>query len=195
MKNIKKNHEGDCVDFGNYKYAESYSKLASDRIIFFNEPFTKKAAADLTALLLYYDNINNKDIIIYINSSGGDADGLIQIYDVINLIKSDVSTICLGKAYSAGGIILAAGTKGKRKCYANSEIMLHGIQFSFPILGDTSNASKDYYEYITYSNNLVMKILSNHIGISLEKITKDCARDMYFNAEEAKKYGIIDTII
>lgn len=194
MKKINHNFEENEIKVS--KYDNSYIKLANNRIIFLNEVFTKKVAAELTALLLYYDHVNSKeDIILYINSPGGDADGLIQIYDVMQMIKAPVKTICLGKACSAGAVILAAGAKGKRYAMKHSEIMIHGIQFSFPLLGEDIISSKNYYEYVADSNHTVMKILSNHTGYSLDKITEDCKRDVWLNAEESCSYGLVDKIL
>src|ERR1700749_4738426 len=123
--------------FQTSKYFTSYIDLSSDRIIFLNEEFTKDTSSSLTALLINYNNESEtEEITIYINSIGGDAFALTNIYDVIQLIKAPVRTICLGKAYSAGAYLLAAGTKGMRHMMAHSQVMVHGVQCLFPVPGE-----------------------------------------------------------
>ena len=184
-------------DFKSSKYQESYLRLANDRNIFLCEDVTKEVAATISALLIYYDNIDTtKDINIYINSNGGDADSLINMYDIMQVIKSPIKTICIGKAYSAGAVLLAAGTKGKRVAFQNSEVMLHQLQCSFPIIGKTEAASSDIYlKFLNKYNDKILKILSKHTGYSLSKIKTDSARDLFFSAEEALNYNLIDEII
>jgi ATP-dependent Clp protease protease subunit len=129
--------ESELAPLKQSKYDSSYIHLAAERVIFLKEPVTKELASELAALLLYYDNEDQKeDITLYIHSNGGDADGLINIYDVMHMIKAPIQTICLGKAYSAAAVMLAAGSKGKRYAFKNSKIMIHGVQFSFPIPGE-----------------------------------------------------------
>jgi len=177
-------------------YVETYIKLAKDRIIFLNEDVTKQAAANLSALLLYYDNENSDESIsIYIHCSGGDAAGLVNIYDVMQMIKSPIKTICIGKCYSAGAIILAAGNVGERYAFKHSKIMIHGVQAGFPILGHDITNSKSYYDFLKDSNDKIMKILSDHTGHSLEKIKQDCLRDVWLDAKQALDYGLIDEIL
>jgi len=152
-------------------------------------------AAELSALLLYMDNKSVDDISIYFHCNGGDADSLVQIYDVMQMIRSPVQTICLGKAYSAAAVLLAAGNKGKRFAFKNSKIMVHGIQCIFPIVGHDQVNSKNYLEFLNRSNDNIMKILAHHTGHTLSKIKEDCRRDLYLDAKQALKYGIIDNII
>ena len=177
------------------RYESSYVWLAKNRFIFLKEAITKEVAADLSALLLYYDNEGSGDISLYINSDGGDSDGLSHIYDVFNMIKSPINTICLGKAYSAAAVLLAAGTKGKRYAYKNSKIMIHGVQFIFPIAGDDQVNSKNYFEFVKKNNNSVMKMLSDNTGHTLNKVTEDCKRNLFLDAKQALTYGIIDHVI
>jgi ATP-dependent Clp protease protease subunit len=177
------------------KYESSYVWLAKARIIFLKETITKEVAAELSALLLYYDNESNDDIYLYIHSNGGDVDGLVNIYDVMNIVRSQIHTICLGKAYSAAAVLLAAGTKGKRYAHRNSQIMIHGIQFIFPIAGDDQVDSKNYLEFLKKNNNTVMKMLAEDTGHPLKEIIEDCKRDLFLDAKQALKYGIIDHII
>ena len=177
-------------------YDETYIRFAKERVIFMSELFTKDAAAQLSALLLYYDNQSHKDLIeLYIHSNGGDAAGLSNIYDVMQMISAPIQTVCLGKCYSAGAVMLAAGTKGE--CYAlkNSNIMIHGIQAGFPIPGHDIANSKNYYEFLEENNDNIMKMLAHHTGHSLKKVKEDCQRDVWMNAKQALEYGIIDHIL
>lgn len=178
------------------EYSESYIKLSKHRSIFLTEVITTEVAADLSALLIYYDSINpNDEITIYIHTDGGDVLGLNNIYDVMQLISSPVKTVCIGKAYSAGAVLLSAGTPGHRFAFKNSNIMIHGIQTSFPHLGDDLSNSKILYEFLTSCNINLMKILSYHTKHPLDQIKKDCLEDKYMTAKEAKDYGIVDYII
>ena len=176
-------------------YESSYIYLAKERVIFLKEDVTKDSASELAALLLYYDNESNNDITLYIHSNGGDSDALVNIYDIIHMIKSPVKTVCLGKAYSAAAILLAAGTKGKRFACKNARIMVHGVQFMFPIPGEDQINSKNYFDFVKHNNDNVMKMLSMDTGQTLEKIKEDCKRDLYLDAKQALKYGIIDHIL
>lgn len=179
------------------KYYDTYIKLSQERIIFLVEDFTKETSSALTALLLYYDNENpNEDITIYIHSDGGDATALTNIYDVMQMINSPISTICLGKAYSAGAFLLAAGSPGKRFLFPHSQVMIHGIQCSFPVIGEGHPTnSKNYFEFLKTTNDNLMKILSKHTGQPLDRIKEDCLRDIYLNAEATIEYGLADDII
>lgn len=176
-------------------YTESYIRLAKDRVIFVSEDITKQSATELSAMLLYYDNENHDDISIYLNSRGGDAAGLSNIYDVMQMIHSPITTICMGKCYSAAAVILAAGSEGQRFAFKNSRIMIHGIQASFPIPGTDVTNSKNYYEFLEDNNDNIMKILSKHTGQPLKKLKDDCSRDVWLTAREALNYGLIDKII
>lgn len=193
-KKYHNEHEGSRGVFPGY--AETYIKLAKDRIIFLNENVTKQSASDLSALLLYYDNENSEDYIsIYIHCNGGDASGLANIYDVMQMIKSPVKTICIGKCYSAAAVILAAGSPGARYAFKHSKIMIHGIQAGFPIPGHDMTNSKNYYEFLKDNNDNIMKILSRHTGHTLEKVKQDCMRDVWLDAKQALEYGIIDGVL
>lgn len=175
-------------------YNSSYIHLSRGRIIFLTEIITKLTAAQLSALLLYYDHKSpTEEIVIYIDSPGGDAAALFNIYDVMNIIKAPITTICMGKCYSAGAFILAAGNK--RFAMKNSKIMIHGIQSTFPIPGQDMTNSKGYYQHLEANNSSVMKMLAKHTGQSLEKIKEDCLRDKFMSPKEALEYGIIDGII
>lgn len=177
-------------------YADTYLKLTKDRTIFLSEDVTKESAAQLSALLLYYDHENSDEYInLYIHSNGGDAAGLANIYDVMQMISAPVKTICLGKCYSAGAVILAAGSKGERYALKSSKIMIHGIQFGFPLPGQDIINSKNYYDFIKENNDNIMKILSVHTGHSLDKLKEDCKQDLWLDAKQALNYGIIDHIM
>lgn len=177
-------------------FLDSYVKLNDSRIIFLSENITKQSAADLSAFLLYYDNVNHElPITIYINTNGGDAAGLSNIYDVMHMIKAPIRTINIGKCYSAGSVILASGTKGERCALKNSKIMIHGIQCGFPIPGFDVRNSKNYFEFLNDNNDNIMKMLARHTGHTLAKVKSDFLRDVWFSPPEALKYGIIDKIL
>jgi ATP-dependent Clp protease protease subunit len=178
------------------KYFESYIKLAEDRIIFLNEDFTTEVSSALSAWLLYYDHLDPKeDITIFINSVGGDVAALTHIYDVMQMISAPVKTICLGKCYSAGAVLLATGAKGKRFIFKHAEVMIHGIQCIFPMVGDTQVDSENYLDFIKQHNDMFIRLLSKHTGQTLEKLKEDCKTDMFFTAEQAVKYNLADSIV
>lgn len=177
-------------------YAESYIRLAKHRILFINENFNDTMAAQLSAMLLHFDNEDHSaPIEIYIHSNGGAVSGLLNIYDVINMISAPVKTICIGKCYSAGAVLLAAGAPGERYAFKSSSIMIHGIQCGFPIPGHDMTSSKNYYEYLKDNNDNIMKILAKHTGHTLEKLKTDCKEDVWMDAKQALNYGLIDHII
>lgn len=179
------------------RYAGSYIGLSKSRIIFINEDITKDTASALSALLLNYDSDNNEqDIEMYINTNGGDSSALSNIYDIMRIIKSPIKTICMGKAYSAGAVLLAAGTKGKRYMFKHAKVMIHGIQCLFPLMGDTDQSgSQNYYKFLNEHNDGIMKILADHCGQTLSKVREDCKRDVYLDATAAIKYGLADHVL
>lgn len=198
MKYMKNNdHDHELIKMPQFsKYADSQIKLSQSRSIFFSENVSKKAGAELSALLLYYDNLDHDEPInLYIHSNGGDAFGLANIYDVMQMVKAPIKTILLGKCYSAGAVMLAAGTKGERYALRSSKIMIHGIQFVFPIPGHDIITSKNYLDFIKSNNDNIMKILAKHTGHSLEKIKQDTMQDNWMTAEDGLLYGLIDNII
>jgi ATP-dependent Clp protease, protease subunit len=177
-------------------YEESYVKLSKHRIIWVSEDVTHEMASELSALLFYYDNEDHEaPIELYINSHGGAVDGLFNIYDVMRMIQAPVRTICIGRCYSAGAVLLAAGTKGERCAFKNSRVMIHGIQCMFPIPGLDVTNSKNYHQFLVENNENIMKLLSENTGQPVEKIRKDCLEDVWFNAQQALDYGIIDQIL
>jgi len=196
MNKSKNDHDVDDSFLMKMRYAETYVKLSKDRTIFMSENVTKDVAAELSALLLYYDNADHETpITLYLHSNGGDASGLSNIYDVMQMISAPVKTVCLGKCYSAGAVILAAGAPGQRYALKSSKIMIHGIQFVFPIPGTDIIGSKNYYEFIDDNNDNIMKILAYHTGHPLEKVKEDCKQDVWLDSKQALEYGIIDHII
>lgn len=185
--------------FEQSKYAECFANLANDRIIFISEDITKNVSSSLSALLLHYDNINDQeDISIYINTYGGDVSALSNIYDIMQMIKSPIKTVCIGKAYSAGSFILAAGTKGKRFITKNSSVMIHGMQCSFPGGDGVDQRVQDsqiYFDFLTSLNKSILEILAKHTNKTYEQVFEDCKKDNFLDASDALKYGIVDFII
>jgi len=178
--------------FGERAY-DIYSRLLKDRIIFLGEPLTDHVANIIIAQFLFLDAENkDKDIKFYINSPGGTVTAGMAIYDTMQYIKSDVSTICIGMAASMGAILLASGAKSKRFTLPNSEIMIHQVMGGFE--GQATDI-KIRSEHILKIKDKLNKILSQHTGQKITTIEKDTDRDRFMNVEEAKKYGIIDKVI
>nr|PZN10656.1 MAG: ATP-dependent Clp endopeptidase proteolytic subunit ClpP [Caldicoprobacter oshimai] len=170
-----------------------YSRLLEDRIIFLGGEIYDETADLVVAQMLYLEAKDpDKDIQLYINSPGGSVTAGLAIYDTIQYIKCDVSTICIGMAASMGAFLLAAGTKGKRFALPNSEIMIHQ-----PIGGARGSASdiKIHAEQILKLKRRLNEILAERTGQPLEKIERDTDRDFFMSAYEAKEYGIIDEVI
>jgi ATP-dependent Clp protease, protease subunit len=177
-------------------YADTYVKLAKHRIVFVPEDVSDTMAAELSAMLLYFDNEDHEaKIEMYLHSNGGAVSGLANIYDVMQMIQAPVSTICIGKCYSAAAVLLAAGTKGERYAFKHASIMIHGIQFAFPIPGHDITTSQSYFDFVSSNNDNIMKILAHHTGHPLEKVKTDCKEDLWMDAKKALEYGIIDHII
>ena len=170
-----------------------YSRLLKDRIIFLGEEVTDISANLVIAQLLYLASEDSeKDISLYINSPGGSVSAGFAIYDTMQFIKPDVSTICIGMAASMGAFLLAGGAQGKRLALPNSEIMIHQ-----PIGGARGQASdiEITAKNILKTKEKLNKILASNTGQSLDTITKDTDRDNYMDAEQALQYGLIDKII
>lgn len=177
-------------------YSDSYIKMTKDRVIFLSEDVSNNVGVELSALLLYYDNMDQETpISLYIHTNGGAESGLTQIYDMMQMIQSPIKTILLGKCYSAGAWILSAGTKGMRYALRSSKVMIHGAQFVFPIPGHDYTNSKNYYEFVNNANDDMLKVLAKHTGQTFEKIKQDCQTEKWMSAQEALEYGIIDHII
>ncbi len=169
-----------------------YSRLLEDRIIFLTGEIDMATANLVVGQLLYLETKDpTKDIALYINSPGGSVSAGMAIYDTMNYIKSDVQTICVGMAASMGAFLLAAGAKGKRYALPNSEVMIHQ-----PLGGAQGQASDIAIvaEHILKTKNKLNRILAEKTGKDLAQIEKDTDRDYYMSAEEAKEYGLIDTV-
>ena len=170
-----------------------YSRLLKERIIFLGEEVNDVSASVIVAQLLFLEADDpNKDIQLYINSPGGSVSAGLAIYDTMQYIKCDVSTICIGMAASMGAFLLAGGTKGKRMALPNSEIMIH--QPSGGAQGQATEI-KIVAEQILKTKRKLNEILAANTGKPLEQIEIDTERDNYMSAEEAKAYGLIDNVI
>lgn len=170
-----------------------YSRLLKDRIIFLGDPIDDHVANIIIAQFLFLDAENkDQDIKFYINSPGGSVSAGLAIYDTMQFIKSDVSTICVGLAASMASVLLAAGAKGKRFGLPNSEVMIHQV------MGGAEGQASDIKiraEHILKIKDRMNKILANHTGQKISTIEKDSDRDRFMSAEEAVKYGLIDKVI
>lgn len=169
-----------------------YSRLLEDRIIFLSGPIDDNVANTVVAQLLYLEGKDpTKDICLYINSPGGSVSAGLAIYDTMNYIKCDVSTICIGMAASMGAFLLSSGARGKRYALPNSEIMIHQ-----PLGGAQGQASdiKIHAEHILRTKAKLNRILSENSGNDLATIERDTDRDNYMSAEEARAYGLIDKV-
>jgi len=170
-----------------------YSRLLVDRIVFLNGQVTDESASVIIAQLLFLESQDpDKDINFYINSPGGSVTAGFAIYDTMNYIKCDISTICVGLAASMGSFLLSSGAKGKRISLPNSEILIHQ-----PLGGTQGQATdiKIYTDFILKTKSKLNRILSENTGKPLDIIEKDTDRDNYMTAEEALNYGLIDKII
>ena len=170
-----------------------YSRLLRERIIFLGAPIDDGVANTVIAQLLFLDSeASDKDIKLYINSPGGMVTAGLAIYDTMQFVKSDVSTICVGVAASMAATLLAAGAKGKRLALPNSEVMLHQV------MGGAEGQASDIKiraEHILKLHSRLNGILAKHTGQTMEKIEKDSDRDFYMSAQEALEYGLVDKII
>lgn len=170
-----------------------YSRLLKERIIFLGEEVTDASASVIIAQLLFLEGEDpDKDIHLYINSPGGSVSAGLAIYDTMQYIKCDVSTICIGMAASMGSFLLSGGAKGKRFALPNSEIMIHQ-----PLGGAQGQATeiKIAAEHILKTRERLNKILAANTGQSLEQIEIDTERDNFMSAQEAKEYGLVDEVI
>ena len=169
-----------------------FSRLLKERIVFISGEINDALANNVIASLLYLDSISHEDISIYINSPGGSVSSGLAIYDTMQFITSDVSTICVGMAASMGAFLLSSGAKGKRYALPNSDIMIHQ-----PLGGAEGQASdiKIVADRIILLRKRLNKILSKNSSQPLRKIEKDTERDCYLDAKEALDYGLIDKVI
>ena len=169
-----------------------YSRLLKDRIVILSGEIDDNLSNIIVAQLLYLDSINHDDISLYINSPGGSITAGMAIYDTMNFIKSDVSTICIGMAASMGAFLLSSGCKGKRFCLPNSEVMIHQ-----PLGGAQGQATeiKIAAERILKLKSKLNKILSNNTGKGISVIEHDTERDHFLDSDEALNYGLVDKIL
>ncbi len=170
-----------------------YSRLLEDRIIFLGSPIFDEVANVVIAQMLFLESADpEKDIFLYINSPGGVISAGLAIYDTMNYIRSDVSTICVGQAASMGAVLLAAGAEGKRRALPHSRIMIHQ-----PLGGFRGQATdiEIHAREILRVREEINKIMAKHTGQDLETISHDTERDRFLSSEEAKVYGIIDEVI
>jgi len=175
------------------KVYDLYSRLLKDRIIFIGKAFTEDMANSVVAQLLFLEADNsNQDITMYINSPGGYVSALTAIFDTMNYVKPDISTVCVGHAASAAAFILAAGTKGKRYALKSARIMLHQISGG---AGGHIEDMKIAVKEAEFLNDKMVEDLAKITKKTVKRIKQDLDRDCYMSAEEAKKYGIIDEVL
>ncbi len=183
---IEKTHYGE-------RAYDIYSRLLKDRIIFLGSGINDAVANAVVAQLLFLESQDKeKEIKIYINSPGGSVTAGLAIYDTMQYIKPDVSTICIGMAASMGAVLLAGGAKGKRFALPNSEVMIHQV------LGGVQGQATDikiHADRIMLMKETLNKILSNHTGQSLKRVSNDVERDNFMTALQAMEYGLIDKVI
>ncbi|MEK7608935.1 MAG: ATP-dependent Clp endopeptidase proteolytic subunit ClpP [Patescibacteria group bacterium] len=180
------------TSYGERAY-DIYSRLLKERIVFLGGPISDAVANTVIAQLLFLESQDpKKEIKLYINSPGGSVTAGLAVYDTIQFVKSDVSTICVGMAASMGAVLLAAGKKGRRFVLPNSEVMLHQV------MGGAEGQAVEIEisaRHIIKVKDRLNKILAKHTGKSLKDIERDTDRDFFMSAEEAKAYGLVDEII
>lgn len=178
--------------FGERSY-DIYSRLLKERIIFLGTSIDDQVSNAVIAQLLFLDSQDSdEDIKLYINSPGGSVSAALAIYDTMNFIKSDVSTLCMGIAASAAAVLLSSGKKGKRLSLPNSEVMIHQV------MGGTQGQATDidiHAKHILKIKQRLNKILAKNTGQKVSKIENDSERDYFMSAQEAARYGIIDKVI
>lgn len=177
---------------GGERSYDLYSRLLEDRIIFLSGEIDDAVANTVVAQLIYLEGKDpTKDVSLYINSPGGSVSAGLAIYDTMNYIKCDVSTICIGMAASMGAFLLSSGAKGKRFVLPNSEVMIHQ-----PLGGASGQATEIQIlaNHIQKTKEKLTKILAKNSGQPFEKVLADCERDNYMSAEEALEYGLVDKI-
>jgi ATP-dependent Clp protease protease subunit len=207
MNNYRKASRGEDEEYSQYliptviektsngeRAYDIYSRLLKERIIFLGGPVSDGMANTVIAQLLFLEHEDpKKDIKLYINSPGGSVTAGMAIYDTMQYVKPDVSTMCVGIAASMGAFLLAAGKKGKRIALPNSEILLH--QVAVDSIGGQATEIEISARQILKTKQRLNQVLAKHTGQTLAKIEKDTERDFWLSAEEAKAYGVIDEII
>ncbi|OGJ42180.1 ATP-dependent Clp endopeptidase, proteolytic subunit ClpP [Candidatus Peregrinibacteria bacterium RIFCSPLOWO2_02_FULL_48_14] len=183
---LEKTHEGE-------RSYDIYSRLLKDRVIFLGHEIESTMASLMVAQLLFLENEDSKrDIVMYINSPGGHVTAGLAIYDTMQYVRPDVSTVVMGMAASMGAVLLCAGAKGKRFALPNAEVMIHQP------LGGTEGQASDiriHADHIIKTKNLLNGIIAKHTGQKLKKVEVDTDRDNFMSAEEAKAYGLVDAIV
>ncbi len=178
---------------GGERAYDIYSRLLKERIIFLGTPIDDQVANSIIAQLLFLDSQDKKnDVKLYINSPGGSVTAALAIYDTMQFVKSDISTICIGIAASAAAILLSAGKKNKRFILPNSEVMIHQV------MGGVEGQATDidiHAKHILKTKDRLNKILSKHTGKKVAEVEKDAERDNFMSAQEARRYGLVDKII
>lgn len=173
-----------------------FSRLLADRIIFLGEEVSEAAASLIVAQLLYLESQDpDKDIQFYINSPGGLITAGLAIYDTMQYIKCDISTICVGMAASFGAFLLAGGTKGKRMALKNAEIMIHQPSLYGNGIQGTVSDIRIATEHMQHNKRRLNAILAENTGRTIEEVEQDTERDHYMSAEEALNYGLIDMVL
>jgi ATP-dependent Clp protease protease subunit len=180
------------TQFGERVY-DIYSRLLEERIVFLGTPINDDVANSVIAQLLFLEKEDpKKDILLYVNSPGGQVTSTLAMYDTMQYVKPDISTVCLGMAASGGAIILMGGAKGKRFALEHSEIMIHQP------LGGTEGQATDiaiHADHIIKTKDLLNQMIAKHSGQKLEKVKNDTERDKFMSAKDALEYGIIDGIV
>ncbi|MDP2669271.1 MAG: ATP-dependent Clp protease proteolytic subunit [bacterium] len=180
-------------EMGGERAYDIYSRLLKDRIVFLGGPIMDGVANTIIAQLLFLELQDpKKDIWLYINSPGGSVSATLAVYDTMQNIKPDVATLCVGFAASGAAILLAGGSKGKRFALPNSEVMIHQV------LGGSEGQASDIAidaKHIVHVKEKISKILAHHTGKSLAEIERDSDRNFYMDADDARKYGIVDEIV
>ena len=170
-----------------------YSRLLKERVVFLVGPVNEMSANLIVAQLLFLESENpDKDIFFYINSPGGSVSAGLAIYDTMQFVKPDISTLCVGQAASMGALLLCAGAKGKRHCLPNSRVMIHQPMGGFQ--GQASDIEIHAKE-ILYLRQRLNEIMAKHTGQEVDKISRDTDRDNFLSAEESVEYGLVDKVI
>ncbi|MFC9895147.1 ATP-dependent Clp protease proteolytic subunit [Nocardia sp. NPDC127579] len=176
------------------KESNPYNKLFEERIIFLGVQVDDASANDIMAQLLVLESLDpDRDITMYINSPGGSFTSLMAIYDTMQYVRADVATVCLGQAASAAAVLLAAGTPGKRACLPNARVLIHQPSLEGGIQGQVSDLEIQAAE-IERMRRLMETTLARHTGKDADTIRKDTDRDKILTAQDAKEYGIVDTV-
>lgn len=177
------------------RFYDIFSRLLNDRIIVLSDEVNDATASIVVAQLLFLDSQDpEKDIFLYINSPGGSITSGLAIYDTMQYVKADVSTICVGMAASMGAFLLAGGAKGKRIALPHSEILIHQPLIGGGLSGQCTDI-KIHTDHLVHTRKLLNQLLAENTGRTIEEIERDTERDHYMTAEEAKEYGIVDKII